>query len=78
MDSIADRVKEIITVHLGVDEDRVHDGARFAEDLGADSLDRVEIVMAFEDEFSIEITDDQAEGIETFKDAVEFVERATS
>lgn len=78
MDSIADRVKEIITDHLGVDEDRVHDGARFVEDLGADSLDRVEIVMAFEDEFSIEITDDQAEGIETFKDAVEFVERATA
>ena len=57
MSDIADRVKKIVVEHLGVDEDKVVEGASFIDDLGADSLDTVELVMAFEEEFGIEIPD---------------------
>ncbi|MBO6948570.1 MAG: acyl carrier protein [Rhodospirillales bacterium] len=74
MSDVADRVKKIVLEHLGVDEDKVVESASFIDDLGADSLDTVELVMAFEEEFSIEIPDDAAEKILTIKDAVDFIE----
>ena len=70
---IAERVKKIVVEHLGVDESKVSDGSSFIDDLGADSLDTVELVMAFEEEFGCEIPDDAAEKIVTVKDAVEFI-----
>jgi len=72
-DNIADKVKEIIVEQLGVNEADVVDGASFIDDLGADSLDQVELVMAFEEEFGIEIPDEDAEGIQTVTDAVNYV-----
>lgn len=76
MSDIADRVKKIVVEHLGVEEDKVSNAASFIDDLGADSLDTVELVMAFEEEFGIEIPDDAAENIQTFGDAVKFIEDA--
>lgn len=73
MSDIADRVKKIVVEHLGVEEDKVAEGASFIDDLGADSLDTVELVMAFEEEFSVEIPDDAAEKIQTVGDAVGFI-----
>ena len=73
MSDIADRVKNIVVEHLGVDSDKVVEGASFIDDLGADSLDTVELVMAFEEEFDIEIPDDAAEHIQTVGDAVKFI-----
>jgi acyl carrier protein len=74
-DDIPARVKKIVVEHLGVDEDKVTDGASFIDDLGADSLDTVELVMAFEEEFGCEIPDDAAEKILTVKDAVNYIEQ---
>ena len=74
MSDIAERVKKIVVEHLGADEDKVTDSASFIEDLGADSLDTVELVMAFEEEFSCEIPDDIAEKIVTVKDAIAYIE----
>ena len=74
MSDISDRVRNIVVEHLGVDEGKVVDGASFIDDLGADSLDTVELVMAFEEEFGVEIPDDAAERILTVKDAVSFLE----
>ena len=76
MSDIADRVKKIVVEHLGVEEDKVTETASFIDDLGADSLDTVELVMAFEEEFGIEIPDDAAETIQTFGDAVGFISKA--
>lgn len=76
MSDIADRVKKIVVEHLGVEEDKVVDNASFIDDLGADSLDTVELVMAFEEEFGIEIPDDAAENIQSFGDAVKFISDA--
>ena len=76
MSDTAERVKKIVVEHLGVDEDKVVDNASFIDDLGADSLDTVELVMAFEEEFGIEIPDDAAENIQTFSDAVQFIDDA--
>ena len=73
MSDIADRVKKIVVEHLSVDADKVSDNASFIDDLGADSLDTVELVMAFEEEFSVEIPDDAAEKIQSFGDAVNFI-----
>jgi acyl carrier protein len=73
MSDIADRVRKIVVEHLSVDEAKVTDNASFIDDLGADSLDTVELVMAFEEEFGIEIPDDAAETIQTFGDAVSFI-----
>ena len=74
MSTVADRVKKIVVEHLGVDEAKVVTTASFIDDLGADSLDTVELVMAFEEEFNIEIPDDAAEKIQTAGDAVSFIE----
>lgn len=74
MSDTADRVKKIVVEHLGVDESKVTDNASFIEDLGADSLDTVELVMAFEEEFGCEIPDDAAEKILTVKDAMAFID----
>ncbi len=68
-----DKVKEIISKQLGVDASKVTDEASFVEDLGADSLDTVELVMAFEEEFGIEIPDEDAEKITKVKDAVSYI-----
>lgn len=73
MSDIADRVKKIVVEHLGVDEGKVSEGASFIDDLGADSLDTVELVMAFEEEFNVEIPDDAAEKIQTVGDAIKFI-----
>ena len=74
MSDTSDRVKKIVVEHLGVDESKVNDAASFIDDLGADSLDTVELVMAFEEEFGCEIPDDAAEKILTVKDAVNFLQ----
>jgi len=74
MSDVNDRVKKIVVEHLGVDESKVTENASFIDDLGADSLDTVELVMAFEEEFGCEIPDDAAEKIVTVKDAVNFIE----
>ena len=73
--SVAEKVKSIIVEQLGVDEEEVTSDASFVEDLGADSLDTVELVMAFEEEFGIEIPDEDAEKITRVKDAVEYIEK---
>lgn len=74
MSDVAERVKKIVVEHLGVEADKVSEGASFIDDLGADSLDTVELVMAFEEEFNVEIPDDAAEKIQTVGDAVKFIE----
>ena len=74
MSDISERVKKIVVEHLGVDEAKVTEEASFVDDLGADSLDTVELVMAFEEEFGCEIPDDAAEKILTVKDAITFIE----
>ena len=76
MSDIAESVKEIIASELGVEVEKVTEDAHFVDDLGADSLDTVELVMAFEEEFGIEIPDDAAETIQTFGDAVKFISEA--
>ena len=77
MSDISDRGKKFVVEHLGADEDTVVVNASFIDDLGADSLDTVELVMAFEEEFGIEIPDDAAENIQSFGDAVKFIEDAS-
>ena len=74
MSEIASRVKAIIVDKLGVDENEVTETAEFIKDLGADSLDTVELIMEFEKEFGITIPDDQAEGIKTVADAISYIE----
>ena len=74
MSDVAERVKKIVVEHLGVEPEKVVDKANFIDDLGADSLDIVELVMAFEEEFGVEIPDDAAETILTVGDAVKFLE----
>jgi len=76
MSDIAEKVKAIIVENLGVDAGEVSNEASFANDLGADSLDTVELIMEFEKEFDIQIPDDKAEAIATVGDAVEFIESA--
>jgi acyl carrier protein len=76
MSDVAERVKKIVVEHLGVEPEKVIDKANFIDDLGADSLDTVELVMAFEEEFGVEIPDDAAETILTVGDAVKFLEKA--
>jgi acyl carrier protein len=75
MSTVEDRVKSIIVEQLGVDADEVTPEASFVEDLGADSLDTVELIMAFEEEFGVEISDDEAEKIRKVKDAVDYIEK---
>jgi len=74
MSDISEKVKKIVVEHLGVDENKVNDSASFIDDLGADSLDTVELVMAFEEEFECEIPDDVAEKILTIGDAIKYIE----
>ena len=74
MSDVGVKVKKIIVEHLGVDEVKVTDEASFIDDLGADSLDTVELVMAFEEEFGSEISDSEAEKILTVGDAIRFIE----
>jgi acyl carrier protein len=78
MSDVAARVKKIVVEHLGVEADKVTDNASFIDDLGADSLDTVELVMAFEEEFGCEIPDDAAEQIQTVGDAVKCLEKHAS
>ena len=78
MSDIAERVKKIVVDHLGVEESKVVENASFIDDLGADSLDTVELVMAFEEEFGVEIPDDAAETILTVGDAVKYIDKATA
>ena len=75
MSEVQDKIKQIIVDELGVDEAEVTENARFIEDLGADSLDLVELVMRFEEEFDIEIPDEDAEKIQGVKDAYAYVEQ---
>ncbi len=77
-EDIASRVKQLVVENLGVDEGKVVESANFVDDLGADSLDTVQLVMALEDEFGIEIPDADAEGILTVKSAIDYVENATA
>ena len=73
-DDISSKVKKIVADHLGIDEAKVNDDSSFIDDLGADSLDTVELVMAFEEEFGSEISDSEAEKILTVGDAIKFIE----
>ena len=77
-EEVVSRIKKVITKHLGVKEDKVTENAKFIEDLGADSLDQVELVMAFEEEFKCEIPDESAEKIITVKDAIDLIKNKTS
>ena len=74
MSDTAERVQKIVVEHLGVESDKVTQDASFIDDLGADSLDIVELVMAFEEEFGVEIPDDAAEKITTVKDAISYID----
>ena len=74
MDSTEEKVKKIVMEHLGIEENKISLDSKFIEDLGADSLDTVELVMAFEDQFGIEIPDDTAETILTVQNAVDFID----
>ena len=74
MSNIEDRVKKIVAEQLGVKEDEVNNASSFVDDLGADSLDTVELIMEFEKEFNIAIPDDQAENIQTVGDAIKYIE----
>ena len=76
MSETFERVKKIVVDHLGVEEDKVKPEASFIDDLGADSLDTVELVMAFEEEFGVEISDDTANEIQTVNDAVKYIDKA--
>jgi acyl carrier protein len=78
MSDITARVKQIVVDHLGVDASKVIDGANFVDDLGADSLDQVELVMKFEEEFNIEIPQDAAEKITTIQSAIDYIEANAS
>ena len=71
---VSNKVKKMVSDHLGIDEAKVVDEANFIDDLGADSLDTVELVMAFEEEFGSEISDSEAEKIHTVGDAIKFIE----
>ena len=73
MSDIADRVKKIVVEHLGVEAEKVTESASFIDDLGADSLDTVELVMAFEKEFDIDIPDEEAEKLRTVGDAMSYL-----
>jgi len=73
MSQVSDKEKEIVVQTLGVTEEQISDDAKFVEDLGADSLDQVELVMALEEEFDCEIPDEEAENITTVKEAVDYV-----
>ena len=75
MSAVADKVKQIIVEQLGVDEAQVDPTASFVDDLGADSLDIVELVMKFEEDFELDIPDEDAENIKTVKDAIEYIEK---
>ena len=74
MSNIEEQVKKIVVEHLGIDESKVSSESKFIDDLGADSLDTVELVMAFEEEFGSEISDSEAEKILTVGDAIKFIE----
>ena len=76
MSDTSERVKKIVVEHLGIDESKVNDSASFIDDLGADSLDTVELVMAFEEEFEIEIPDEDAEKILSIGQAVDYINKA--
>ncbi len=78
MSDVNDRVKKIVVNYLGVEEDKVAEKASFIDDLGADSLDTVELVMAFEEEFGVEIPDDAAEKIQSVGDAIDFIKANVS
>jgi acyl carrier protein len=75
MSEVQDKIKQIIVDELGVDEAEVTENARFIEDLGADSLDLVELVMRFEEEFDIEIPDEDAEKIQSVRDAYNYIDQ---
>ena len=77
-DEVVDRVIKVITNHLGVSNNKVKENSKFIEDLGADSLDQVELVMAFEEEFKCDIPDEAAEKIITVKDAIDLIKTKTS
>lgn len=77
MNEVRAKVVKIVAEHLDVEEGKINDTSSFVDDLGADSLDQVELVMAFEEEFNIEIPDEAAEKIATVNDAVAFIEKAS-
>ena len=76
-EDVKNKIKKIVADHLGIEEEKVTDEASFIDDLGADSLDTVELVMAFEEEFEIEIPDEEAEKIATVKNAVDYIDSAS-
>ena len=73
-EDVSNKVKKIVADHLGIDESKVTEESSFIDDLGADSLDTVELVMAFEEKFGIEIPDDAAETIQTVQNAIDFIQ----
>ena len=75
MDSTEEKVKKIVMEHLGIEENKISLDSKFIDDLGADSLDTVELVMAFEEQFGIEIPDDATETILTIQNAIDFIDK---
>ena len=75
MANVAERIKQIVAEQLGVEEDQVTTAASFMDDLGADSLDTVELVMALEEEFDVEISDEDAEKIQTVQNAIDYISK---
>ena len=73
-EDVKNKIKKIVADHLGIDEEKVTEEASFIDDLGADSLDTVELVMAFEEKFGIEIPDDAAETIQTVQNAIDYIQ----
>ena len=73
-EEVKNKIKKIVADHLGIEEEKVTEEASFIDDLGADSLDTVELVMAFEEKFGIEIPDDAAETIQTVQNAIDYIE----
>ncbi len=78
MNKTFDRVKEIIAEHMDIDENKIKLESSLSDDLGIDSFDTVELIMAFEEQFAIEITDEDAQEIKTIKNAVEFIDKKTT
>jgi acyl carrier protein len=73
--TLEERVKDLVIKQLGVDSNKVHDDSSFIDDLGADSLDTVELVMAFEEEFELEISDDDAQKMKTVQDVIDYLKK---
>lgn len=77
-ESLEEKLKDVVAEQLGIDKSKIENGSKFVEDLGADSLDLVELIMAFEEKFGVEIPEEKAEGIKTVEDAILYIKSITN